>query len=489
MPAAAIGSPDNVIVFADLHRPLLPSWQVLCFTVNCVMGSGFLGVPAAFATSGIALGVLVLLLVTVGLWAAACMLTEVAARAHALLTEQNVATWLTPTLASFSSGGDTRTQGKPALMLPSHVSYEVCMLCRLLVGQSAERWVTLSIVLYMMGTLWSFISVFASSLSATVPLPLLVDDQPCDLYRTSLFGGGCIHLYYAWLGVFFAAMCVMTLYEVREQVTFQVAMTVLRVTIICMMVATLIWGETSEFDLEPTADPLPLARFDGLAPMLPIAVFCQLFQIAVPTLLEPAADKRAFRTVFGGALTITFGMYSVYGIACVLFFGAKVDPSSNLMWSSYSNRAIGLSVALFPALDTLSVFPMNISFLSNNLMAVVLGKRWHSGDVSRRTRVYYRLLCVVPPFVCAAAFPSLAKALGFTGLVGITLPFVVTPILHVASLKECHARWGKDAFDRAEAEAGFATWVFSSPGFVRAFGAAGILLLLFCVASGLVYGF
>ena len=91
--------------------------------------------------------------------------------------------------------------------------------------------------------------------------------------------------------------------------------------------------------------------------------------------------------------------------------------------------------------------------------------------------------------MCAAAFPSLAKALGFTGLIGIMLPFGVTPILHAAALRECHARWGKDAFDCAEAEAGFATRVTSSPAFVRAFGAAGILLLLFCVSSGLIYGF
>ena len=483
-------SPDNVLVFADLHRPQLPAWQVTCFTVNAVMGSGFLGVPAAFAASGILLGVGVLIVVTVALWAATCMLTEVAARAHALLTESSVESWLTPTLASFGGGGGAG-KGRPALAIPSHISYECCMLCRLLLGKSAERAVMASIVAYMVGTLWSFISVFASSLTAAVRLPFIAA-APCDMYKTDIYGGGCIDLYYGWVGIFFVAMCALTLFEVREQVGFQIFMTVLRVLVILTMVATLVWGDPSDFDASeaaPPSEPVPLVRVAGLGAMLPIAIFCQLFQIAVPTLLEPLGDKRAFRRVFGGALALTFAGYTLLAVVAVRAFGASVDPSSNLMWSGYANPAIALGVGLFPALDTLSVFPMNNCFLANNVMAVVEGKRWHAGHVSRRSRIRYRLACVLPPFACAVAFPSLAKALGFTGIIGIMLPFLVTPLLHVASLDECHARWGKDAFDRAEAEAGFSTPTISSPTFVRAFGVFGVLLLAFCVGSGFVYGF
>lgn len=118
-------------------------------------------------------------------------------------------------------------------------------------------------------------------------------------------------------------------------------------------------------------------------------------QIGVPALLEPLSEKRAFSGVFGLALITTLIMYSVLALAAVAFFGTSVDPSCNLHWRSYAHRTIGLAVALFPALDTVSVFPMNVSFLANNVMAVVFDERWHSGNVSRSTRVFFRMACLL----------------------------------------------------------------------------------------------
>ena len=66
-------------------------------------------------------------------------------------------------------------------------------------------------------------------------------------------------------------------------------------------------------------------------------------------------------------------------------------------------------VELFPAFDCLSVFPLNAVFLSNNLMASLFERRWHAGEVPRRTRYLCRLLCCVPPFACAFAFPLLGQ--------------------------------------------------------------------------------
>ena len=69
-------------------------------------------------------------------------------------------------------------------------------------------------------------------------------------------------------------------------------------------------------------------------------------------------------------------------LQAVAFFGTGIDPSCNLHWRAHKHPIVGLGVALFPALDTLSVFPMNVSFLANNLMAVVLGQEF-SGVVEK----------------------------------------------------------------------------------------------------------
>ena len=181
--------------------------------------------------------------------------------------------------------------------------------------------------------------------------------------------------------------------------------------------------------------------------------------------------------------------YTALGLAAVGLLTTDVDPSCNLNWSPYQPRAIALAVSLFPALDCLSVFPMNAIFLSNNLLSCLFQRQWHTGRVGRRARYACRLACCVPPFACAFAFPSLSKALDFTGIVGILLPFLVTPALHLASLRECRARWGREAFDQAEAAAGYARYGCSSPAVVRLFGGAGALLLAYTVGCGLAYGF
>lgn len=161
--------------------------------------------------------------------------------------------------------------------------------------------------------------MFASSLTAVVPLPLLTADSPCDIYLTDVYGGGCIRLYYSWVGVFGVLMGGLLLLEVDEQVGFQITMTIVRALVIVLMVLTLILGQPEDFAsggegnvLSPKAATgteadgdglgLPLVHWKGLAHMIPIATFCQLFQIGVPALLQPLANKRAFPKVFALAL-------------------------------------------------------------------------------------------------------------------------------------------------------------------------------------------
>lgn len=475
---------------------------------------GFLGIPAGFLYSGLILGPAVLIVITVCQWMAAGMLVQVASRAHALLLVKSASATLTPVLkplakdalsspsASDGTGKETRP---PSLHIPSHTSYEVMLLTRLHLGRWAERVTMIALGLYLVGTLWSYIAVFSSSLAATVPLPFLQAGEPCDIYKTEVYGGGCISLYYWWVLSFGMLMSVLLALDLREQAAFQCAMTLVRGLIILLMVGTLALGTRADFGLDEQpqpsnttaeliasldADPTQrLVRWPGLQLMVPIGVFCQNFQIGVPSLLQPLGRKKDVSRIFGIALTATLIMYTALGYAAVHVLGADVDPSCNLNWQSYVSSPIALAVALFPAVDAFSVFPLNAAFLSNNLMACVFQRRWHAGEISRRTKYLFRVVCVLPSFVCAFAFPSLSKALDFTGIVGIILPFIITPLLHASSRAEGRERWGTAAFDRAEAAAGWGLGSLTSPWFVLAFGVFGSILLAFCVVCGLIYGF
>tara|TARA_B100000795_G_scaffold261937_1_gene239264 strand:+ start:543 stop:779 length:237 start_codon:yes stop_codon:yes gene_type:complete len=62
--------------------------------------------------------------------------------------------------------------------------------------------------------------VFAASMSAVVPLPLGGGEAlaPCDIYKTDVYGGGCITLYYFWVLVFAVVMVALMGLDMREQV-------------------------------------------------------------------------------------------------------------------------------------------------------------------------------------------------------------------------------------------------------------------------------
>lgn len=169
-------------------------------------------------------------------------------------------------------------------------------------------------------------------------------------------------------------------------------MTIARLLVILLMVGTLLIGDRTDFGLpphpnmtSPTSAPadappdassdaasdlssgLILVRPSGLSRMVPIGVFCQLFQVGVPSLLQPLRRKRLFPAIFAVALTCTLTMYTALGLSAVSVLADDVDPSCNLNWSPYKSPTIALIVSLFPAIDCLSVFPMNAIFLANNV--------------------------------------------------------------------------------------------------------------------------
>ena len=181
-------SPLTVFAFEDAQRLISPG-VLVCFTINVIMGSGFLGVPAGFASAGLLLGPVTLIAVTLMQWWAAVLLAECVARANALLVRADTQRWLTPTLQPFAHADHSSAAAKsgnapPALAIPSHTSLEILMLCRLFLGKSAERVVTACCVLYMVG---GHLHV-ASSLTAVMLLPLLNAHPPCDTRRWVYFG-------------------------------------------------------------------------------------------------------------------------------------------------------------------------------------------------------------------------------------------------------------------------------------------------------------
>eukprot|EP00566_Odontella_aurita_P008689 CAMPEP_0113589674 /NCGR_PEP_ID=MMETSP0015_2-20120614/36220_1 /TAXON_ID=2838 /ORGANISM="Odontella" /LENGTH=845 /DNA_ID=CAMNT_0000495721 /DNA_START=23 /DNA_END=2560 /DNA_ORIENTATION=+ /assembly_acc=CAM_ASM_000160 len=131
------------------------------------------------------------------------------------------------------------------------------------------------------------------------------------------------------------------------------------------------------------------ACFSGFGVAFSTALFSQLFQHSVPGLIRPLDGQREkvekVPLVFGASLLTTWSFYMLLGITAASYFGADtrssvnlnfaddftfgLDPSATAQWILTVCKLASSVVVMFPALDTLSVFPLIANTLGNNLLA------------------------------------------------------------------------------------------------------------------------
>ncbi|CAM9760291.1 unnamed protein product, partial [Phaeothamnion confervicola] len=127
-------------------------------------------------------------------------------------------------------------------------------------------------------------------------------------------------------------------------------------------------------------------------------------------------------------------------------------------------------VTLLPFRRAGSVYPLNVMVLSNNMMAAVYHDRIDKAERDRVIVTTFRLVCALPPIICASAFRNLASIIGYAGSLAIVISMIVPPYLAMRSREMCQKRFGASdtPFDGP----------LSSPLALRCVMAAGTALLV-----------
>jgi len=353
-------------------------WTAVAFTVNYIMGCGFLGIPHAFVASGVVLGPCIIILFCYLVNMTKDFVLEAMARTEALVKV---------------TGGETAYSDltQSDYLVSSTRKFEVTDLFGRLIGPRARTAYVLVLSGYLYGGLLSYAVVFASSFAANVPLPAFNGGRTCNVETD---GAECLPSFYFWLALFGAMAVPLSCMELREQVSLQVAMFGARLLVVVLMTGTAIagWSCGGIVFIDQGTDHapnVPLAVPAGLAQIMPIATYAFIFHHSVPILSQPVADKRSLPRVFLAAFMITGIAYASLGGVLAVWFGEAVESQANLNWQYYvgcvappagggpvnpSSRsglaaAIAFVILIFPALDVLSAYPLNAITLGNNLMS------------------------------------------------------------------------------------------------------------------------
>ena len=215
--------------------------------------------------------------------------------------------------------------------------------------------------------------------------------------------------------------------------------------------------------------------FSGFGVMFSTALFSQLFQHSVPGLIRPLPEyqKRKVPQVFMKALATTMTLYLVLGISAACYFGSSTRSSVNLNFTNFSYgidlqeapewqvwlvKVLSNVVVLFPAADTLSVFPLIANTLGNNLSTsspgmtkrirtLLKGRGWAGEELKTHTAkvnmIIWRLIASVPPILASVYAKDLAFSLQLAGLAGLYVAFICPALLQRASSNAIKRNFGE----------------------------------------------
>lgn len=466
------------------------------FTINYVLGVGCLGIPYAFMQSGIAVGgVLVVVVSAVALltvlWVAeAGHIFRFIASTHkdissfSVLLEDSSAASISErtTLASSTpSSKSARLRGMSDDSLISgggrdHTDdFEVTDLVSAFLGPTGAGIYQVSLIVLTFIGLIAYCQVFLVTYFSQI------DSSSPAFVPIALFGIIVIPL-----------SCL----DLADQVYVQVSMSVLRfVTLGALLVGVVLaifYDKEDALHRKHSAPPFivvdtPLYNASGVGLMISTAIFSQLFQHSVPGLIRPLAteDQKSVPKVFSYALMTTGLLYICIGAASTAYFGERVCQSINLnfvgfRWGFrdtaavdtdlltvveyYAAVAFSTLIVVFPALDTLSVFPLIANTLGNNMLAAF--PRWRKvvkkfvkatalevlfppidknftyygplpveSKSHRATGIVGRLAAAIPPVLCCFYVRELSMTLQLAGVCGIVVALVTPALMQQQAVK------------------------------------------------------
>ena len=482
-PTAAPDSADSTDTDPDASTPTKPTAEAehyspfvaYCTTVNYILGVGVIGMPRAFVTGGWMLSTIVLLIVSVMATFTALWYVEVGHRAARKEKAMAADTELTDVDAA-SAGSDGAAVALASLHSPSHSTLitstpqprriEVNELIGMFVSQNARRVYEFLLCVYMMGSLWSYTSVFATGMAANVPIAFLNGGDTCVVSGDR--ATGCYGLYVFYCLVFACIVVPIATRNLTEMKYFIIALAMLRfVAITCMVITTLdMLYHFPVADSSPPAsvtvpdsDTAPpyyahVAAFDwsGLGVIFPICIFAQIFHHSVPGIAYPLKDKAVVPKVFSSCLFTMFVLYSGLSIVLALYFGTAIASQCTINWQNYtgqrSSAAVTLGffgnftkylIVLFPPADVISAFPLKAITVGNNIMHSFLTPQQ---TTIRRKIIPFRLFAAITPICGALAFNDLTVLLKYTGTLGIVIAFLCPTYLQWVSRKAVGGRSG-----------------------------------------------
>mmetsp|Transcript_7867 Transcript_7867/g.15201 ORF Transcript_7867/g.15201 Transcript_7867/m.15201 type:complete len:489 (-) Transcript_7867:92-1558(-) len=444
-----IDSLESRLIALSSEPPKLNSFQAYFFTINSVMGTGFLCIPWVFQNSGWLFGIIVLAFFAIQSAVLSFMLLESISRTNALAVledhgEPAPTTNLYQAANSFKNDAGaqapiyTKLEGNAKLEI-SDRRMDLTSMVRLLFGETTSRVYLAGFCLVFFGVLISYCSVFASSFASTISI---LGYDTCSVY--SDFGWGCRWKYTVFLAVFVLIEVLLTLASFEEQRWLQSVMACFRYMSVLIIIVTCFNAVHTNLSItgKSLLDEYPSAiNLAYLAPAILISQFSYIYQPQLPCIAQSlGSNKKSLNTIVLLCSVTCFVVYCSLGLLlpaavnnvpslCTIVYrdysaGYPIDERP--LWSAL----ISYIIVLFPAIDVVTTYPLLAISLSHNIFTVEYGS---AKEIPASYERNIRLLCAIFPGLTAFFFFDLSQILSYTSYVALALIPMMIPLIFNAS--------------------------------------------------------
>lgn len=414
----------------------------MALTLNCAIGTGCVGLPYAFSEAGLVLTSFLLIFGSITSILSMNYIIEALSRAEGLLSQSS----------------DLKM---------SYRKFDYAMLGSVLISNVWGRELVLVVMgIYCSGALWSYASVFSSSMASI--FYMFVYSTTCDVYSSGLIADGCQMAYLGAMGLFALVVLTLVLKDMQDQATLQRLLTLYRVVALSLMLITLI----VKIAAEPSAMARRMAAIGtsnwskfpkGFGPSM-LALTCHF---NMPEVLQPLVKKSDAQFVALVSLVLSSVFYLALGLLGAVAFD-DVNPLITLNFADFSmcgasgfgtclpsastfrvtmGLIVRLLLLLFPVVNVASAYPLVGISLGDNMLSS-LPLPWITRMGSRqRAKQFCRLVAAGCPLILATLFKKLDLILTLGGLVGFTVTLTLPCMFQVQSIRKCVSTFATSATD------------------------------------------
>ena len=416
------------------------------FVINTCIGAGFLSIPWAFDNAGWLFCVIYQIIVSIQGYFMCMMILEAMSRAEILLrmTEEGKDIHQIALRKLFSKPIAQERLIQPPHLRPIITNRMInCSdIVKLVFGERTGMVYLILFYFYQLGTLVAFISIFSSSFASNVPLG---NEETCDIYATSSFYNDCRWKYWVYLAVYSIITVYMTMKGIEEQQAFQFTMSILRFSVMLLIILISIVDLTSEKNNQDSGHNSltwpPLVNPLNIGHAIPIIFFASNFQLQMPTLIE-SINNKAYNLprISILALMTCFVLYTSMG----LLVSVTVDSVPSMASLAYRHYTAGYSasdrpfwtyiaeylIVLTPAIDVISAYPIQALSMADALTTWKFGGE--IAEIPNRVKYFIRFIIAFLPFFIAFFEFNLGTILDWNGLTGFFLTQLTIPLIHIA---------------------------------------------------------